>query len=693
VTATHHTAGDPGGLRQIGPRTRRRLIVGLDDPGALEATVVGGKAANLARSRALGLPVLPGFVVTGLGPSAEPAALAGDGDLRRSWQRLGGERHTLIVRSSAATEDLPHRSMAGQFLTVPGVRTWEAFCDAVVAVAGSGSVAGNDEEVAVLVQPVLDARLGGVLFTIDPVSGREDWVVVVAATGGADRVASGEVEGHRYTLTASGRRVSRQLGTGGARLPRRTGRRLATMARDLTDAFGGPQDIEWAVDRDGRMWLFQTRPVTTPTRGKPQGPILGPGPVAETFPEPLSPLEADLWVPPLRQAITTAVSLAGSVPARQLERSPVVAVIGGRVAVDLELVGELPARRPVVTRLDPRPAFRRLRAAWRVGRLRVALPGIARMALEEADRELAQVPELAGLTERQLVALVQRGRRSLSAVHANEILIGLLADASASGITAASVALRVVDEGRRVGRSQAEIVADHPVALALVPPRVGPELELPDDIEPLPPAAEAGDEIGLLREGLRLRARWYQEVTGRAAWELGRRLADRGLIDAPATIRRVGLDQLVEHVERGTRGTVAAPSETDGGPSLPAAFRLSDRGVPVAQPVSGRPCGGTGAGGGSGQGMVSHDVDDPEPGSVLVVGSLDPRLAPVVGRLAGLVAETGSPLAHLAILAREAGVPTVVGAAGALEAYPEGVEISVDGESGALERKGQEDER
>ena len=51
---------------------------------------------------------------------------------------------------------------------------------------------------------------------------------------------------------------------------------------------------------------------------------------------------------------------------------------------------------------------------------------------------------------------------------------------------------------------------------------------------------------------------------------------------------------------------------------------------------------------------------DVPPGSVLVVSHLDPRLAPVIPRLAGLVAETGSPLSHLAILAREYGVPTVV---------------------------------
>jgi pyruvate,water dikinase len=70
---------------------------------------------------------------------------------------------------------------------------------------------------------------------------------------------------------------------------------------------------------------------------------------------------------------------------------------------------------------------------------------------------------------------------------------------------------------------------------------------------------------------------------------------------------------------------------------------------------------------------------------VLVVRTLDPSLASVLPRLAGLVAETGSVLAHLAILAREAGVPTVVGAAGALDRYEPGTVVRVDGDTGEIE--------
>ena len=69
---------------------------------------------------------------------------------------------------------------------------------------------------------------------------------------------------------------------------------------------------------------------------------------------------------------------------------------------------------------------------------------------------------------------------------------------------------------------------------------------------------------------------------------------------------------------------------------------------------------------------------------MLVVQHLEPALAPVLGQVDGLVAETGSALSHLAILAREAGVAVVAGVDGALERFPDGVELMVDGTTGEV---------
>ena len=124
--------------------------------------------------------------------------------------------------------------------------------------------------------------------------------------------------------------------------------------------------------------------------------------------------------------------------------------------------------------------------------------------------------------------------------------------------------------------------------------------------------------------------------------------------------------------------------EHDFGAPLPAMFQLSDRGKPIRAQGMGEMSGGTGAGGGVGVGPVTHDTDDPPSGSVLVTTTLTPGLAPLLQRLNGIVAETGSVLSHLAILAREERVATVVGYNGAVSALPEGAIVKVDGETGQV---------
>jgi pyruvate,water dikinase len=90
-----------------------------------------------------------------------------------------------------------------------------------------------------------------------------------------------------------------------------------------------------------------------------------------------------------------------------------------------------------------------------------------------------------------------------------------------------------------------------------------------------------------------------------------------------------------------------------------------------------------GAGGGRGTGRVAFE--DPAVGDVLVVRTLDPALAPLLPSLAGLVSETGSPLSHLAILAREHGVPVVVGHRTVRSLVAPGDVVSVDGRTGAVD--------
>lgn len=676
-----------GAVRSV--EAMRPLVVDLGDAAALDPALTGGKAASLARAAASGLDTLPGLVLTTAFSAAVDAGAEVAGPaVREAFDRIDGDSRGLVARSSSVVEDTAESSMAGQFESVIGIRGFDDFVAAVGAVLDSRARAGAaDQPIAVLVQPLIEPRFGGVMFGIDPVTGRSDRRVVSAVTGGPERLVSGEVDGSRYLLQPDAT-VLEFDANDGPELPRGDLRRLVSLSQQVARVFGGPQDVEWAITSDGKLWLLQSRPVTTEIRGVPRGPIFGPGPVAETFPEPLTELERDLWVPPLREAVREAVLLAGTATRAEVDASDVVVSVQGHVAIDLRFSGDIQPKRTLVRRLNPIPNLRRLSGAWRVGRLRAALPRLAEHLLDRVDADLQEVPSLADLSGRQLIALLHRSRVILRALHAHEILMGMLTDTGHNRLTGASVALRVLVEARRDGLSDEEIIRRSPVVLGLTAPRVAPAPLLPPEAAAitLGTDGESGNDNGILREALRLRVRWLQELSGRAAWVLGERLTAAGDLTEPELVRHMSLD----HIEAvATKRAVVIPALVAGhvhdfGAPLPARFQISDLGKPIRAEGAREARGGTGAGGGVGTGPVTHDAEDPPVGSVLVTTTLTPGLGPLLLRLEGIVAETGSVLSHLAILAREAGVATVVGYAGATSELPEGAVVVVNGDTGEV---------
>lgn len=676
------------------------VVLDLAHEDAADPARSGGKAAALARARRAGFRTMPAAVMsTTLSLRYDDGLDLHDPEatqlLETAMDLVGGAGQTLVVRSSSVVEDQADSSKAGQFESVLDVTGLDELRAAVETVLESRVAAeAADEPIAVLVQPMIHPAVAGVMFGVDPVSGRSDRRVVAAVHGTPDGLVSGEVDGSRWLLDPGGSVVDAAIDDG-VELSKAELRELVELGDGLAEVFRGPQDVEWAR-LDGELIVLQSRPVTTEVLGVPSGPIFGPGPVAETFPEALSRLEVDLWVPPLRDGVREALRISGAVSDRQLAERELVITVDGQVALDLEVTGETEVKPPFGEKLAAR--IRRLRSAWRIGRLRVALPVLAHDVCVRADRDLETVPPFEDLATRQLVALIARGQDALRSLHAHEILMGLVSDPSSSAFTGASVALRVLVEARRDGLADDEIVRRAPVVLALVAPRVGPTLELPEASTAADLRREAPEAavVQVERESLRLRVRWMQELVGQAAYEIGRRLVERGELDEPGQIRHLSLDDLAATasyqatIDRGALWSMRTSDAEDTGPvpaSLPAQFQLSGlgRAVPVIEP--GESGGGTGAGGGQARGVVTHDADDPPEGSILVVAALTPQLGPKLPRLAGIVAETGSVLSHLAILARESGVATVVGHRGALDELPEGTTASVDGGSGRVTKE------
>jgi rifampicin phosphotransferase len=72
------------------------------------------------------------------------------------------------------------------------------------------------------------------------------------------------------------------------------------------------------------------------------------------------------------------------------------------------------------------------------------------------------------------------------------------------------------------------------------------------------------------------------------------------------------------------------------------------------------------------------------PGEVLVAVTTMPPWTPLFGIAAAIVTETGGPLSHCAIVAREYGIPAVVGVHGATKAIVSGQHVTVDGGRGIV---------
>jgi pyruvate,water dikinase len=143
-------------------------------------------------------------------------------------------------------------------------------------------------------------------------------------------------------------------------------------------------------------------------------------------------------------------------------------------------------------------------------------------------------------------------------------------------------------------------------------------------------------------------------------------------------------DQLIQQRKDAFRSyhALTAPRVlTSEGEAVTGSYRRDDvpPGALIGLPVS--------AGTVEGRARVILDMAraDLEPGDILVTAHTDPSWTPLFVAIAGLVTDVGGLMTHGAVIAREYGLPAVVGVVDATQLIPDGQRIRVHGTDGYIE--------
>ncbi|MFX0183709.1 MAG: PEP/pyruvate-binding domain-containing protein [Candidatus Hodarchaeota archaeon] len=209
--------------------------------------------------------------------------------------------HNVAVRSSATAEDLPTASFAGQqetFLNIKGiddvihyVRECYAslWTSRAIIYRKENNISHKNVLIAVIVQVMISAISAGVLFTVSPISSDRNVSLVEATFGLGESLVSGSTTPDQFTVSRKkgfkiiSRKISQKTiitkeseqGIKQIELPEEESKKssltdeqiinLTKIGKDIESKLKKPQDVEWAINKEGKIQILQSRPITSLT--------------------------------------------------------------------------------------------------------------------------------------------------------------------------------------------------------------------------------------------------------------------------------------------------------------------------------------------------------------------------------------------------------------------------------------------
>ncbi|MCD6341773.1 MAG: phosphoenolpyruvate synthase, partial [Thaumarchaeota archaeon] len=326
----------------------QKLILWFEELNKEDVPLVGGKCANLGEMISAGIPVPPGFAIsayaykrfieeTGIAQkiydildetitdpkdpgqyeeaskkirkliesTSIPSYLQKEISeaYRKLSEKTGSKEVYVAVRSSATAEDLPGASFAGQqetFLNVKGEeellesvrKCWSSlFTPRAIFYRTQKGFRHEKVLISVAVQKMVNSRSAGVMFTLHPVTGDRNKIIIESVWGLGEAIVSGAVtpdhfEVDKNTLkilvknivkktveyirdAKTGKTIHAEVPKERQEAPSLTDEEvveLAKIAKRIEQHYGSAQDIEFAVDRDlpfpQNLFIVQSRPET-----------------------------------------------------------------------------------------------------------------------------------------------------------------------------------------------------------------------------------------------------------------------------------------------------------------------------------------------------------------------------------------------------------------------------------------------
>ncbi len=211
----------------------------------------------------------------------------------------------VAVRSSATAEDLLNASFAGQYDTYLNLKTLDQVFQNVKKCYGSvwtsraisyrheNNIPHIDVKLATIVQEMVPAKCAGVLFTMNPVSMNKNELIIESNFGLGESIVSGQSSPDQFTILREQKNkfkiLDKQIGKKNiAVYPKTLESESGITYRELSEQeniqpslknkeiiilsqigtqieklFKSPQDIEWAIDQNDKIYLLQSRPITS----------------------------------------------------------------------------------------------------------------------------------------------------------------------------------------------------------------------------------------------------------------------------------------------------------------------------------------------------------------------------------------------------------------------------------------------